>query len=96
MPKGGTAWVAIAKQLQLSQWDATKGGNYFIIKITYIEFMSNSRTQHLPPLSRQADSKFLHYFRGGVRRTGPKRIKNPQGNLRTDIYSFVIFGGGEW
>ena len=56
MPKGGTAWVAIAKQLQLSQWDATKGGNYFIIKITYIEFMSNSRTQHLPPLSRQADS----------------------------------------
>ena len=46
MPKGGTAWVAIAKQLQLSQWDATEGGNYFIIKITYIEFMSNSHAQH--------------------------------------------------
>ena len=46
MPKGGTAWVAIAKQLQLSQWDATEGGNYFIIKITYIEFMSNSHARH--------------------------------------------------
>jgi hypothetical protein len=46
VPKGGTAWVAIAKQLQLSQWDATEGGNYFIIKITYIEFMSNSHARH--------------------------------------------------
>jgi hypothetical protein len=30
--KGGTAWVAIAKQLQLSQWDATAGGATILLQ----------------------------------------------------------------
>jgi hypothetical protein len=29
VPKGGTAWVAIAKQLQLSQWELPKRANSF-------------------------------------------------------------------
>ena len=66
-PKGGTAWVAIAKQLQLSQWDATEGGNYFTIKITYIDFLSNGRVQHRQSLCPRGlrfpqETKAVNYF----------------------------------
>ena len=89
MLQSSTAWVAIVKDKNNGlNGDGHEGDNYFTIRVDYIEHRNNSRVQHLPPLSRQADSSPRAVEQLFVP-CGIRLPKTPANELKPNLFEFL-------